>query len=83
MAQKIIIGNLPQDITIEEISKVLVDAGVEQPDVKLNNEGDASKVTAILGFSDLDRLGAQRIAEQIGGTRFRDRTLSAYVPLFL
>ena len=82
MTQKILIGNLPQDITVEEITKVLADAGVEQLDITLNNEGDASKVTAVLAIGDLDRPTADRIASEINGTRYRDRTLSAFVPLF-
>ncbi|MGB5834530.1 MAG: RNA-binding protein [Thiohalocapsa sp.] len=83
MSQKIIIGNLPPAVTVEEITKVLTDAGVEQLNVTLNNEGDASKVTAVLVLDDLDRPSADRIAGQINGTRYRDRTLSAFVPLFM
>lgn len=83
MAQKIIVGNLPEDVTVEEITRVLAEAGVEQLDVTLNNEGDASKVTAILSLAEIDRVTADRIASRINGTRYRDRTLSAMVPLFL
>jgi len=82
MTQKILIRNLPPEVTVEDITKVLTDAGVEQPKVTLNNEGDASKITAVLALEDVDRATLDRIAAKINGTRYQGRTLSAYVPLF-
>ncbi|MGB5737130.1 MAG: RNA-binding protein [Thiohalocapsa sp.] len=82
MTQKILIGNLPPEVTVEDITKVLTDAGVEQPKVTLNNEGDASKVTAVLALEDVDRATVDRIAGKINGTRYQGRTINAYVPLF-
>lgn len=83
MSQRIIVGNLPPDITAEELDGVLKNAGVEHIAITLNNEGDKSKVAAVLAFEDIDRATADRVAARIHGMRYRDRTLSAYVPLFL
>jgi histidyl-tRNA synthetase len=82
MTQRILIGNLPADVTVEEINQILTDAGVQQVDITLNNEGDADKVAAVLAMGNADRATVDRIAKQINGTRYRERTLSAYVPLF-
>ncbi len=82
MTQKILIGNLPADVTVEEITQVLTEAGVEQVNIRLNNEGDANKVAAVLALDDVDRATADRIAQKINGTRYRERTLTAYAPLF-
>ena len=82
MTHKILIGNLPADVTVEEITQVLTEAGVEQVNITLNNEGDASKVAAVLALGDADRATVDRIAKKINGTRYRERTLTAYAPLF-
>jgi histidyl-tRNA synthetase len=82
MTQKILIGNLPADVTVEEITQVLTEAGVEDVNITLNNEGDASKVAAVLALSGADRATVDRIAKKINGTRYRERTLTAYAPLF-
>lgn len=82
MTQKILIGNLPADVTVEEITQVLAKAGIEQVKITLNNEGDASRVAAVLALEDTDRATADRVAQKINGVRYREHTLSAYVPLF-
>ena len=82
MTNKILIGNLPADVTVEEITKVLTEAGVQQVNITLNNEGDASKVAAVLALGDADRATVDSIAKKINGTRYRERTLTAYAPLF-
>ncbi len=64
MTQKILIGNLPADVTVEEITKVLTEAGVEKVNITLNNEGDASKVAAVLALDDVDRATVDRIAQE-------------------
>ncbi len=83
MTQKIIVSNLPSDVGVEEIRSLLTEAGAEQVGVTLNNEGDADLVTAVLVLADIDRAAADRIAARINGARYRDRTLAAYVPLFM
>ncbi len=67
MTQKILIGNLPADVTVEEITQVLTEAGVQQVNITLNNEGDASKVAAVLALDDADRATVDRIAKKING----------------
>jgi molybdopterin biosynthesis enzyme len=83
MSQRILVGNLPPDITVEEIEQVARDGGAQAPAVTLNREGDAEKVAAVLELPNIDRAAADRIAARINGSRYRGRTLSAYVPLFL
>lgn len=82
MSQRILIGNLPPDVTVEEIEQVARDGGAEAHRVRLNREGDAEKVAAVLELPNLDRAAADRIAGRINGVRYRERTLTAYVPLF-
>jgi hypothetical protein len=82
MTQKIIIGNLPPDVTVDELARLLVQAGADDPEITLNNEGNLEKVTAVLALGDLDRPAAEKIVDRIRGRLFRGRTLTAYVPLF-
>ena len=82
MTQKIIVGNLPADVSVDELTKILTEAGVEQVAITLNNEGDSQRVAAVLSFDGIDRPTADRIADRLNGTRDRDRTLRAYVSLF-
>lgn len=82
MSQRIVISNLPPDVTAEEIEQVARNGGAEAPSVTLNREGNADKVAAVLELPSIDRVTADRIAARINGTRYRDRTLGAYVPLF-
>jgi histidyl-tRNA synthetase len=82
MTQKILVGNLPADVTVDEISEVLAEAGIEQVKITLNNEGDANKVAAVLAVEGADRATVDRVAQKINGMRYRERTLTAYAPLF-
>ncbi len=82
MSQNFMIGNLPPDVTVEELTQILTDAGAENPEIVLNNEGNADKVTAILTVPGMDRPTADKIVDRIRGRLFRGRTLNAYVPLF-
>jgi len=82
MTQKIIIGNLPPDVTVDELARLLVQAGADDPEITLNNEGNLEKFTAVLALGDLDRPAADKIVDRIRGRLFRGRTLTAYVPLF-
>lgn len=83
MAQRILIGNLPPDVTVEEIEQVASEAGATAPTVKLNREGNSNKVTAVLELPNIERVAADKLAASINGRSYRDRTLSAYVPLFM
>ncbi len=83
MSQRILIGNLPPDVTVEELEQVAREAGAEAPRVTLSHEGDQDKVGAVLELPNLDRVAADKIANQINGSRYKDRALTAYVPLFM
>ena len=82
MSNRLLIGNLPPEVTEDEIKTLLAEAGAEGVEVSINREGDASKGTAVLVMPGLDRPALDRIANDINGMPFRGRTLSAYVPLF-
>jgi RNA recognition motif-containing protein len=82
VSNRLLIGNLPPEVTEDEIKTLLAEAGAEGIEVSINREGDASKGTAVLVVPGLDRTALDRIANDINGKSFRDRTLSAYVPLF-
>lgn len=82
MSQKIMIGNLPGDVTVEELADILTAAGAKSPKITLNNEGNPDKITAILTLGDIDRPTADKIVDGIRGSMFRGRALNAYVPLF-
>jgi hypothetical protein len=83
MSQRILIGNLPPDVTVEGIEQVARDGCAEAPQVRLNRAGDADRVAAVPELPNLDRAAADRIARCINGLRYRERTLTACVPLFL
>jgi RNA recognition motif-containing protein len=83
MSQRILVGNLPPDVTEEEIEQVARDGGAKAPHVTLNREGDPDKVGAVVELPNLDRAGADAIASRINGSRYKDRSLTAYVPLFM
>jgi hypothetical protein len=80
---KLVIANLPGDVTVTDVIALVGDQGIADPDVVLNNEGNAAKVTAVVTIDDIDRPAITRVAYRISGSRYRDRTLSAYVPLFM
>jgi hypothetical protein len=82
MSLRILVGNLPPEVTVEEIETVAREGGATAPKVRLNREGDAQKVVAVLELPNIDRAAADKIAAKINGSRYRDRTLTAYVPLF-
>ena len=48
MSLRILVGNLPPEVTVEEIETVAREGGANAPKVRLNREGDAQKVVAVL-----------------------------------
>jgi hypothetical protein len=82
MSNRLLIGNLPPEVTEDEIKTLMAEAGAEGIEASINREGDASKGTAVLLMPDVDRAVLDRIANDINGMQFRGRTLTAYVPLF-
>lgn len=83
LIQKLVIANLPGDVTVADVIALVGDDGISDPDVVLNSEGNATKVTAVVTIDDIDRPAITRVAYRISGSRYRNRTLSAYVPLFM
>lgn len=83
MSQRIMVGNLPPEISEEEIVSILEEMEATGITVTLNREGDAERVSAVIEFPNIDRITADRIAERINGSEFHERFLTAYVPLFM
>jgi hypothetical protein len=74
----ILVGNLPPDITVEDIQDALADLDF---DIEVTlSPGD--RTTAQITFAGMTRTAAEGLAEQINGRFWRERTLQAYVPLF-
>jgi hypothetical protein len=78
----ILVSNLPADVSEERLQEVFAKAGLNAT-IKLNREGDASKVTAVVESPDMDRPAADRLAARINGMQYEGHKLSAYVPLFM
>ncbi len=74
----ILVGNLPPDITAEDIEDALSDLEFDIQ-VKLS-PGD--RATAQITFQGMTRGVAEELATLINGRFWRERTLEAYVPLF-
>ena len=79
---RVAIGNLPADITEEDLQEDLEHLGYDLR-VRLERSGSAERVTAVITFEGMTRTTAEKLAEQLDGMPYRDRTLRAYVPLFL
>ena len=79
---RIALGNLPPDITEEDVLEELEHLGFEMR-VYLERMGNADRVTAVIIIEGLTRNAAEALAAQLNGMPYRDRFLKAYVPLFL
>jgi hypothetical protein len=77
----ILVGNLPPDVSEDEIQEALADLGFELT-VRLFREGSAERVTAQLTFAGMTRGVAEKLAARLNGRQYRGRVLKAYVPLF-
>lgn len=76
------LGNLPPDVTDEDIHEELEHLGYELS-IHMERSGNEDRVTAIITFDGMTRNAAEKLAEQLNGMLYRDRTLRAYVPLFM
>jgi hypothetical protein len=76
----VLIGNLPPQVTEDDLQDALAGLGYDL-DIKLNREGSAEKVTAIVRFDGMTRAIADKFAERIEGMLWKGRSLNAYVPL--
>jgi hypothetical protein len=72
----VLISNLPGDVTEAEILEILKEHGVPVTELKLNNEGNADQMTAVVEL-DTDHAGAKALASMVHGKFWKGRTLSA------
>lgn len=79
---RVALGNLPPDVTEEDIHEELEHLGYELT-IHLERAGNEDRVTAVIAFDGMTRRAAEKLAEQLDGMSYRDRYLRAYVPLFL
>lgn len=78
----VLVGNLPPEIDEDDLQDAFEGLGYEL-DIKLVREGAEERVTAIVRFEGMTRAVADKLADRIKGMRWRGRTLTAYVPLFM
>lgn len=79
---RVALGNLPPDVTEEDIHDELEHLGYEFT-IFFERSGNEDRVTAVITFDGMTRNAAKKLAEQLNGMIYRDRTLRSYVPLFL
>jgi hypothetical protein len=77
----VLIGNLPQDVTVEDLEDGLEGLGYDLQ-VSLVKDGEKDQLIAIVRFDGMTRVIADKIAAMIRGVPLRGKTLNAYVPLF-
>ncbi len=76
---RIVIANLPGDATAEGLRHVLAVLGPVGR-VEIRDEGDPRGLLAFAEF-DINRNGAELLAQKIGTLRYGERELRAFVPL--
>ena len=79
MATKLLIGNLPPDVTDVEIIQLFSDAGVKVEVLKLAGESDSITATVNL---NVDARTAQVMVDRSKNNYFKERKLSYYIPKF-
>jgi RNA recognition motif-containing protein len=79
---RVAVGNLPPEITEEDLQEDLEHLGYDLS-IHLERSGSNDRVTAVIMFEGMTRTTAEKLADQLDGMPYRDRTLRAYVPLFL
>lgn len=78
---KIIEGNLPGDVTEDEVKSLFAEYGAAV-EAELAREGNPDDVSAVVCM-ELDKTTAQVMGDNTRDTCFRGRKLAIYVPLFL
>ena len=78
----VLVGNLPPDITSEDLEEDLEMLGYEL-EIHIERAGNSDKVTAVITFEGMTRNTAEALADRLNGMPYRDRVLRAYVPLFM
>ena len=79
MATKLLIGNLPPDVTDVEIAELFADAGATVEVLKLAGESDSMTATVNL---NVDERTAQVMVDRKKRSYLKDRELSFYIPKF-
>lgn len=79
MATKLLIGNLPPDVTEEQITELFEEVGARIQVLKLSGESDSVTATVSL---DVDERTAQVMVDRARKSYFEDRELSFYIPKF-
>ncbi|HFD78836.1 MAG TPA: RNA-binding protein [Gammaproteobacteria bacterium] len=72
----VVIGNLPDDAKEEEIREILAEHGVPVTGIRLTNEGDATRQTAVVSL-DTDHAGAEALAGMLHNRFWRGHRLRA------
>lgn len=76
---RIVIGNLPEDISEEKIREALKDVAPPQT-ITLVKEGDPKNPTAVIE-AEMSRPAAETVAKGINGRIYQGKPLRAWVPL--
>lgn len=72
----VVIRNLPDDTTRDEIHEILKEHGVPVTAVTMNNEGDEQRLVAVVAM-DSDSAGAAALVKMVDGKFWRGKTLKA------
>jgi hypothetical protein len=73
------LGNLPADVTDDEIAGWLEKYGFPRCDEILHVPGDGTRPAAVISFPDLDEDTLRRLQPRIDGVFVRNKTLRAQV----
>jgi RNA recognition motif-containing protein len=76
---RIVIGNLPEDISEEKIKEALKDIAPPET-ITLVREGDPKNPTAVIE-SEMSKAAAETVAKAINGRIYQGKPLRAWVPL--
>ena len=76
---RIVIGNLPEDISEEKIREALKDIAPPET-IKLVREGDPKNPTAVIE-TEMSKAAAETVAKKIQGRIYQGKPLRAWVPM--
>jgi len=79
MATKLLISNLPPDVTDQQITELFEEAGAKIEVLKLSGESDSITATVSL---NVDERTAQVMVDRSRKNYFQDREISFYIPKF-
>ena len=77
----VVIRNLPDNTSEDEIAELLKEHGVPVTDVTLTNEGDEQRFVAVIAL-DTDHAGASALVKMLDGKFWRGKTLKARAQTF-